>query len=384
MTADSTPNRMGRFQIEKELGRGAMGVVYEARDPALDRTVALKTVMLTGDSTERAAYEARFMQEARAAGRLSHPAVITIYDVGREGEMAWIAMERLHGVDLRQQLAQGRPPMRAALTLAVQVAEGLAYAHQHGVVHRDIKPANIMLLKGGRAKIMDFGIARLQISDIKTQTGVVLGTPRYMSPEQLAGRPLDHRSDIFSLGSVIYEMLTGQAPFTGADVSQLMHNIANAPHVAPSRVANGLPPMLDLVIARALEKDPGRRYQSAQELADDLESALSELPRTVAPVASPPGPADSGGTQKLPASGAGDRTVIARAPGTAFLPVSQRFESSKALERLTQPSGRDRLRLAAAPRSPNPLAYVLRDPDLRLLAVALVIGLLAALAIAFR
>jgi serine/threonine protein kinase len=381
--ADSTPSRLGRFQILKELGRGAMGVVYEAQDPALDRTVALKTVLLAGDPSERTAYEARFMQEARAAGRLSHPAIITIYDVGQEGDLAWIAMERLHGVDLRQQLGQGRPPARAALTIASQVAEGLAYAHQHGVVHRDIKPANIMLLRGGRSKIMDFGIARLQVSDIKTQTGVVMGTPKYMSPEQLAGRPLDHRSDIFSLGAVIYEMLAGAPPFTGADVSQLMHNIAHTAHVAPSRVNASLPSVLDLVIARALEKEPAHRYQSAQELADDLESVLSELPRTPVAAAAPPAAGDSGKTQKLSLPPVGEGTVAAR-PGTGFCPVSQRFDSSRALERLVQPSPKDRLRLAAAPRRPNPLVRVLRDPDLRLLAVVLLAALAGALAVTFR
>ncbi|MGH8482552.1 MAG: serine/threonine-protein kinase, partial [Nevskiaceae bacterium] len=362
MSADSTPGQLGRFRIVRELGRGAMGVVYEAQDPALDRTVALKAVMLTGDTAERATYEARFMQEARAAGRLSHPAVITIYDVGREGDLAWIAMERLHGVDLRQQLMQARPPAKAALSIAVQVAEGLAYAHQNGVVHRDIKPANIMLGRGGRAKIMDFGIARLHASDIKTQTGVVLGTPRYMSPEQLAGRPLDHRSDIFSLGAVLYEMLTGQAPFTGADVSQLMHNIAHAAHVAPTRRVAGLPSVLDLVIARALEKDPAQRYQSAQELAEDLESALSELPARVAAPVAPA--ADTGdATEQLSVEASGELTVVAQASGGGVSPVSRRFDSSKALQRLAQPSARDRQRLGAAPRRPGLPERVLRDPD---------------------
>jgi serine/threonine-protein kinase len=385
--ADTAPSRLGRFQIRKELGRGAMGVVYEAHDPALDRTVALKTVLLTGDAAERASYEARFMQEARAAGRLSHPAVITIYDVGREGELAWIAMERLHGVDLRDQLAKARPPAKAALTIAIQVAEGLAYAHQTGVVHRDIKPANIMLLRGGRAKIMDFGIARLHASDVKTQTGVVLGTPKYMSPEQLAGRPLDHRSDLFSLGAVLFEMLTGQPPFTGADVSQLMHNIANTPHVAPTRLAPGLPGVLDLILARVLAKEPEARYQHAEDLVGDLQDALSELPSHPAGVAV--AAADTAdGTERLPAAGAapatGERTIVARGPATAFYPISRRFNSAAALERLAAPSARDRQRLGDAPRRPDLLARVLRDPDLRLLAAALFLTLLAALAIAFR
>jgi len=381
--SDSTPTQLGRFRILRELGRGAMGVVYEAQDPALDRTVALKTITLTGDGAERAVYEGRFTQEAKAAGRLSHPAIITIFDVGREGDLAWIAMERLHGVDLRQQMAQARPPARAALNIAAQVAEGLAYAHQSGVVHRDIKPANIMLLKGGRAKIMDFGIARLQESDVKTQTGVLLGTPKYMSPEQLAGRPLDHRSDIFSLGAALYEMLTGHAPFGGADVSQLMHNIAHAPHVPLNRAAPGLPAVLDLVVSRALEKDPAQRYQNAQELADDLQSALSELPaRAAAPAAAPV----SDATQRLPATAVttGERTVVVRPGGTAYCQVSQRFDSSQALQRLAQLSAKDRQRLGAAPERPGPMAMVLREPDLRLLAIALISALLAALAIAFR
>jgi len=383
--ADSAPSRLGRFQIRKELGRGAMGVVYEAHDPALDRTVALKTIMLTGDASERATYEARFMQEARAAGRLSHPAVITIYDVGREGELAWIAMERLHGVDLREQLAKARPPAKAALTIVIQVAEGLAYAHQTGVVHRDIKPANIMLLRGGRAKIMDFGIARLHASDVKTQTGVVLGTPKYMSPEQLAGRPLDHRSDLFSLGAVLFEMLTGQPPFTGADVSQLMHNIANAPHVAPTRLAPGLPAVLDLILARVLAKEPEQRYQHAEDLVGDLQDALSELPARAA--ASAVAVADTGdGTEKLPTTGpaTGERTIVARGPATAFHPVSRRFDSAKALERLATLSARDAQRLGAPPRRPGLVERVARDPDLRLLAAAVLSTLVVALAIAFR
>jgi eukaryotic-like serine/threonine-protein kinase len=380
---DPTPTQLGRFRILRELGRGAMGVVYEAQDPALDRTVALKTITLTGDAAERAVYEGRFTQEAKAAGRLSHPAIITIFDVGREGDLAWIAMERLHGVDLRQQMAQARPPARAALTIAAQVAEGLAYAHQGGVVHRDIKPANIMLLKGGRAKIMDFGIARMQESDVKTQTGVLLGTPKYMSPEQLAGRPLDHRSDIFSLGAALYEMLTGHAPFGGADVSQLMHNIAHAPHVPLSRAAPGLPAVLDLVVSRALEKDPAQRYQDAQELADDLQSALSELP---ARATMPGAMAATDATQRLPACAVttGERTIATRPGGAAYCQVSERFDSSKALQRLAQPSAKDRQRLGAAPERPGTMAMVLREPDLRLLAIALVSALLAALYIAFR
>jgi serine/threonine-protein kinase len=243
-----------------------------------------------------------------------------------------------------------------------------------------------MLLKGGRAKIMDFGIARLHISDVKTQTGVVLGTPKYMSPEQLAGRPLDHRSDIFSLGAVLYEMLTSQPPFTGADVSQLMHNIANTPHVAPTRFAPGLPTVLDLILARALEKEPEQRYQDAQELADDLQSALTELPAQTGPTI-PMAPSDTGdGTERLPVPdpAAGERTIIARGPATAFHPVSRRFDSVAALERLATPSTRDRQRLGVAPRRPGIVARLARDPDLRLLSAAVLSALFIALVVTFR
>jgi eukaryotic-like serine/threonine-protein kinase len=388
MTQPAAVRQLGRFRILGELGRGAMGVVYEAHDPALDRTVALKTIVLTGDAAERAGYEARFLQEARAAGKLSHPAIITVFDVGREGDLAWMAMERLAGTDLRQQMAAVRPPPRAALGIAAQVAEGLGYAHAHGVIHRDIKPANIMLLRGGRAKIMDFGIARLQVSEVKTQTGVLLGTPKYMSPEQLSGLKVDHRCDIFSLGAVLYEMLTGRTPFGGADVSQLMHAIAHAPHVAPSRVVPGLPAVLDLVLDRALAKDPAARYAGADELAADLRSALDELPALPRPrpAAAPAGATtdELADTEQLTAAlvPAGERTMVAPGPdGARFCALSRRFDSSKALRRIASTGGRDRTRLGLAPRGPGAIGLVLRDPDLRLAAAVLAGGLVAALAL---
>ncbi|MGH6961909.1 MAG: serine/threonine-protein kinase, partial [Dongiaceae bacterium] len=226
--SDAPITQLGRYQVRRELGRGAMGVVYEAQDPMLDRTVAIKTILLPGDAAERKIYEARFFQEARAAGRLNHPAIITIYDVGREGDLAYMAMELLPGIDLRRRMNETRLSMREVLTLAAEVADGLGFAHEHGVEHRDIKPANIMLSRNGHAKIMDFGIACLQQSDLTAPAGVLLGTPRYMSPEQVVGRPVDHRTDIFSLGAVLYEMLTGTAPFDGADTGQLWRNIATA------------------------------------------------------------------------------------------------------------------------------------------------------------
>ncbi len=382
---DAPLTQLGRFRILGELGRGAMGVVYKAEDPALDRTVAIKTILLPLDSGERAAYEARFMQEARAAGKLGHPSIITIYDVGREGDLAYIAMEMLHGADLRQRLAKGRLSPYEAGTVAMQVADGLAFAHEHGVVHRDIKPANIMLVKGDRVKIMDFGIARMQASDLKTQTGLLLGTPKYMSPEQVAGRTIDERSDIFSLGCVLYEMWTGRPPFAGADISQLMHNIAQSTPVAPSRLA-ALPPIADLIITRALSKNPDLRYQKAADLAGDLRSVTMELPKlpapaytTAPPKAAPAAQVATGPDGTVPM--AGERTVINRTPqplADAAWPLSRRFDSSVAMTRLTRLSPKDREKLGRLPQRPGFLMRMVRDPDLALASLLIVAAVASA------
>jgi len=390
---DTPITQLGRYQVRGEVGRGAMGVVYEAQDPLLERTVAIKTIQLSGDELQRKKYEARFFQEARAAGRLNHPAIITIYDVGREGDLAYIAMEMLHGTDLRQRLAKGRLSPHEAGTIAMQVADGLAFAHEHGVVHRDIKPANIMLVKGDRVKIMDFGIARMQASDIKTQTGLLLGTPKYMSPEQVAGRTIDERSDIFSLGCVLYEMWTGRPPFSGADVSQLMHNIAQSTPVAPSRLA-ALPPIADLIITRALSKNPDLRYQKAADLAGDLRSVTMELPKLPAPAytTAPPkavpaaqlatGPEGTVPMARPAAPQAGERTVLNRTPqplgDAAAWPLSRRFDSSVALARLNQPSPKDREKLGRLPQRPGFLMRMVRDPDLALASFLIVAAVASA------
>ena len=182
MSEAPLPEKFGRFRVLEELGRGAMGVVYRAHDSALGRTVAIKTIALTGSSKERDTHEKRFLQEARAAGSLSHPAIITIYDVGREGDTAFIAMELLEGRDLRDLIRDVSLVPSKSVAIAAQVAEALAYAHERGIVHRDVKPGNIMVLADGRVKIMDFGIARLHEPTVKTQTGVLLGSPQYMAP----------------------------------------------------------------------------------------------------------------------------------------------------------------------------------------------------------
>jgi serine/threonine-protein kinase len=214
--------QLGRYKILGELGRGAMGVVYRAEDPVLDRQLAIKTVFVPADDADRREYEQRFTQEARAAGKLGHPGIVTIYDVGHEGEMVFMAMELLEGVDLGAQAATRRFSVPEAVGIVERVADALSFAHDRGVVHRDIKPPNIMLVGGGRVKIMDFGIARMRSSDLKTQTGLMMGTPRYMSPEQVAGRLVDQRSDIFSLGTVLYELLTGTKLFAGEDATEIM------------------------------------------------------------------------------------------------------------------------------------------------------------------
>ena len=274
--AETRPDRFGRFRVLDELGRGAMGVVWRAEDPALGRVVAIKTITLTGTEEERAHFEARFLQEARAAGGVGHPSIITIYDVGREGDVAFMAMELLEGRELRDLIRGGSLAPSEAVEIAARVAEALAAAHERGVIHRDVKPGNIMVLSDGRVKVMDFGIARLRDPDVKTATGMLLGSPRYMSPEQVSGEPFDHRADIFSLGVVLYEMLTGITPFSGEDMTQLMYQVVNAAAVPPSHVNRTLPPVLDYIVARALKKKPEERYATASEFAADLRDAIPD------------------------------------------------------------------------------------------------------------
>src|SRR5438477_823213 len=223
MSAPASFESLGRYRILGEIGRGAMGIVYRSRDTVLDRVVAIKTVLVGIGSEDRAGYFARFRQEAKALAGLNHPNIITVYDFGDTGEVAYMAMELLEGRELKDILAGSRLPLHEAVEIAAQVAEGLAFAHARGIVHRDIKPGNIMVLEGNRAKIMDFGIARVRTSDVKTQAGTMLGSPKYMSPEQVVGRGLDHRTDLFSLGVVLHEMLAGVPPFAGEDVPQLMY-----------------------------------------------------------------------------------------------------------------------------------------------------------------
>ena len=286
--------KLGRYLIQSELGRGAMGVVYKATDSVLERTVAVKTVnmALEKDGIER--YEARFYQEARAAGSLNHPNIVTVYDVGKAGNVAYMAMEFIEGVELRTMLGEGKPlPVAQSVSIAAQVAEGLAYAHQHGVVHRDIKPANIMVTPATPVKITDFGIARMRASGELTQTGMMLGSPKYMSPEQVIGKRADHRSDIFSLGVILYEMLVGAAPFNGENVTALMYQIVNFLPPAPSSVNREVPELLDYIVAKSIAKPLEERYADAAELARDLRECERQI------LAAAPPSAPTGATQTL-------------------------------------------------------------------------------------
>ncbi|HEX2543970.1 MAG TPA: serine/threonine-protein kinase [Ramlibacter sp.] len=271
---------LGRYRVVRELGRGAMGVVYLAQDDTLQRQVAIKTLLLPDAPAERAHLEARFRQEAKAAGGLNHPGIITIHDLGREGDWLYIAMELLQGTELRDRMAQGPLPLDVALDIGAQVASALAAAHASGVVHRDIKPGNIMLVGNGQAKIMDFGIARMQSSDVRTQSGTMLGSPKYMSPEQVSGHPADHRSDIFSLGSVLYEMVAGVPAFGGDNLGELLSLIQHGHPPPPGTFRPGIPGSLEVVIARAMQKNPAARYQDAGEMARDLVQCRAALTRS--------------------------------------------------------------------------------------------------------
>jgi len=263
--------KLGRFEVLAEIGRGAMGIVYKAKDPMLERIVAIKTINMGMDRDGAEMYEKRFYQEARAAGGLNHPNIVTVYDIGKTETECYMAMEYIEGAELRTLLLPAKPlPVPRALSIAAQVAEGLAYAHERGVVHRDIKPANIMVPENGAVKITDFGIARMRSSKVQTRTGMMMGSPKYMSPEQVIGKRADHRTDIFSLGVILYEMLTGAAPFTGESVNAVMYQIVNFVPAAPNAINPASPAALDAIVAGMLAKSLEERFQSAAEVARGL------------------------------------------------------------------------------------------------------------------
>ena len=272
---------LGRYELVSELGRGAMGVVYKARDPRIDRFVAVKTISLVGANEEEALeYRERFFQEAQAVGRLVHPGIVTVFDVGEEPETRtpYIVMEYVDGPSLNALLSGqgGKLPLETALGLAEQLAEALDCAHGQGVVHRDIKPANILVTSSGHAKITDFGIAKLNLAHL-TLPGHVLGTPAYMSPEQLNGERVDGRSDLFSLGVILYSMVSGYRPFQGDSVTTVCFKLANHDPLPPSALDPDLPRGVDAIITRAMAKEPAQRYQRGLEFALDVRELKDRL-----------------------------------------------------------------------------------------------------------
>jgi len=274
--------KIGRYEILDEVGKGAMGTVYRARDPLIERTVAIKTVPIAQLQQEGTGAESRFLREAQSAGRLSHPNIVTIYDVGEAEGLAYIAMEYLSGATLREVMNKGPMPLDLALDTALQMAEALAFAHEHGVIHRDIKPANVVVTgQSGRIKLTDFGIAHLANSD-HTHDGQMLGSPRYMSPEQARGREVDGRSDIFSLGAVLYEMLTGHYAFDGDSLPAIVYRVVNETPVAASSLRPQLPAELTGLLARMLNKNPEAR-PDARALVSELHGLLPAAPQPPAP-----------------------------------------------------------------------------------------------------
>jgi CHASE2 domain-containing sensor protein/tRNA A-37 threonylcarbamoyl transferase component Bud32 len=272
--AETRPT-LGRYEIIRELGSGAMGTVYLGKDPKINREVAIKTIRYENINESRVDdVKERFFREAEAAGKLAHPNIVTIYDVGEDYDVAYMAMELLDGTDLepfcnRENLL----PLSKILKVIFSVAQALDYAHQNGVVHRDIKPENIMILGNGEVKVTDFGIARVLTSS-KTQTGIILGTPSYMSPEQIAGQKVDGRSDLFSLGVVLYELLSGEKPFKGDSLATLMYSITTSQPPPLNEVLSNAPEKCALVIEKALAKDKEKRYQSGLEMAKELAACM--------------------------------------------------------------------------------------------------------------
>jgi eukaryotic-like serine/threonine-protein kinase len=270
---------VGRYEIIREIGQGAMGIVYEARDPVIQRRLAIKTIRFSDEFEEARVKEVkrRFLQEAEIAGQLSHPAIVSIYDVGEDYDLTYLAMEYLEGVDLRKHCGIGSLlPLRKILYIINEVAQALDYSHSEGVIHRDIKPGNIMLLNNGKVKVTDFGIAKA-VSATHTKSGIVLGTPNYMSPEQINGQDIDGRSDLFSLGAVMFEMLTGQVPFHGKNITNLLYEITQVKHPSVREINPKIPKVCEQIVDRALAKNYKERFESGAEFSKYLMAMIKKI-----------------------------------------------------------------------------------------------------------
>jgi serine/threonine protein kinase len=326
--------KLGRYELVRVLGKGAMGLVYEGRDPNLDRRVAIKTIKVENLSVEEAAeYEVRFRTEARSAARLQHPNIVSVYDSDRDGDIAYLVMEFIQGEDLKHHLDQGdRYTLQQAAGIMNDLLAALDYAHQQNIVHRDIKPANLLIESSGRIKLTDFGVARIQDSGEATRTkGTMVGTLKYMSPEQVHGLPIDARSDLFSAGIVLYQLLTGTRPFDGTGDYEIIQKIVGQDVASPSSLNPQLPPAIDEVVARVLQKSREDRYPSAQEFNAALQAAagLAPDPTIIPPKSTPRGSESSTWTstmvrgESLVSTSAGSSGSVSGLPGSV---VTQEVE----------------------------------------------------------
>src|SRR5438132_877645 len=292
----SAPTHIGRFEVRSEIGRGSNGVVYAAFDPVLGRELAIKAIPLAADNLMRRRAQASFLQEAKSAASLNHPGIVTVFDAGKTESVAYIAMERLYGSDLHDWLAtRNRLAPKAIASMMARVADAVHYAHRRGLVHRDLKPSNIFLTRDMKPKVLDFGVALAQYSDTPLSSNrQLIGTPNYMSPEQALGRALDARSDVFSMGSILYELLTGQRAFDGKQVEETLTKVASQPPTPIYQLNPEVPVELIEIVHRAMAKDAADRYQSAAEMRNDLVAAASAplAQAAPAPPALPAPPAD--------------------------------------------------------------------------------------------
>jgi len=344
----SIPQQIGKYKIVRVLGKGAMGVVYLGEDPLLKRQVAVKVIM--GDEVDDEMRE-RFRVEARAAAALAHPNIVVVYDLGEQDGTPYIAMELLHGEDLRH-LMRRRPdlPPREAVELILQVCEGLAFAHQHKIVHRDIKPANIHVCPDGRVKIVDFGVAKMESTSL-TKTGMVIGTPDYMSPEQIQGKAVDTRSDIFSTGVVFYELLARQKPFSADSITSIIYNIVFKPPVRFAELHLDVPPEVERIVHMAMSKDLRDRYQSMGDMAADLRRYLSGGATARAATEAPAAPGEA---TRVLTSEELQASRPASAPSTGTLQVGESPSQRRQAEGAQDTRVAAATQVAGAPRSATP------------------------------
>ena len=328
---NATFTKAGRYEITGELGRGAMGVVYRATDPVIGRTVAVKTLQLSEEGTGLTKSELlnRFHTEARAAGLLTHPNIVVVYDAGEEDGLFFITMELVEGRSLQHQIDAGQMfPLPRILRIMEQTCSALQFAHDRNIVHRDIKPANLMLTPDDTVKVTDFGTAKILQFGTVQQTAQVMGTPSYMSPEQVKGKAVDGRSDIFSLGVLLYEMVTGEKPFPGQNITTVIYKIVHEEPVAPRQLDPSLHAGLDAIILKALAKEPSARYQSCRDLIEDLRNyrsvAVAENPNATLPLGGAPPPAPAGTGYLDPQLAATSRSLGARAANSFETPSVRR------------------------------------------------------------